>query len=966
MVIDLTSGGSKPAAGKAARRATPKPDEEPSGDAATAEAPETKARKPKAAKAKAESNGAEADKPAARRRSRAKAPAEPTADASGDDTPTADAAESTSRPRRRSRKRGRSAQSETTDSTDKTEAPPRARSRSKASKAAEAEAAEAKADTSEATADGERDDAHAAAAALDALFEEDAPKKPRSRRSKATETDEAARSAETETDADETDDETSTRSRRRGSRGRGASTRDSADEAGADEAGAGKPSKDKASKRRTRDSADGGDDEAGGGTRRRSRGRSKATSDDASTADSADDNAAATDEKPTRRRRAVAVVDLTGGSKPAAKTDEAADAADESDTPGRSRSRARKAEEAADDAARGRSDDDSKDADGDEDSGQSRRRSRGRSRSDDAKEDGDEASGSDGRSRRRSRQDADSDASDADGDASDSRRRSRKDADGEDDSGDARRSRGRDRAESSDDSDSGRGGRSRKKDDSDSRSDGRNGGRSSGRSGGRSQTRSTGSVPPAHELMRRGTRVLCKVTKEPISSKGSRVSTDISLAGRFLVLVPAADYIAVSKKIESSKERRRLKSLAQSLKPDDCGVIVRTVAEGRDAKSLDNDLRLLIEKWDGIKAKLVGRPKPPVTLYEDVNMVSSIIRDLFSEDFDRILIDDPKVFKNVKAYVQAVAPDMVDNVVLHNSKTPVYRSVGLEKQVEEAFSRRVNLKGGGYLFIETTEAMHVVDVNSGRAGRGKSQKENLMSVNLESAREVAKQLRLRDLGGIIVVDFIDLRHESDRRKVTDELKKAFKRDRAVTKLLPMSDFGLVQITRQRLRPSITATTTDEDGQPLDAADAAAAAGAGEIAQAPGRRYEEPEPAEATETRDESRSTQRDERRGRKRTERAAEAPLAATPAELAGRVRGWLETYRAQVDEQYRGRPIIIRVHPLLGAFLRRGFPSMLTRWRFSIRGLSYRVDEDPSIDPLAFDVRDEKSGRSLLSKYSA
>src|SRR5690606_15365307 len=223
------------------------------------------------------------------------------------------------------------------------------------------------------------------------------------------------------------------------------------------------------------------------------------------------------------------------------------------------------------------------------------------------------------------------------------------------------------------------------------------------------------------ELLRRDGRILVKVTKEPISAKGSRVSTDVSLAGRFLVLVPAADYVAVSKKIESARERRRLKTLATSLKPDGFGVIVRTVAEDRDAKTLDTDLNLLLQKWRKIEQQLAQRPDQAQLLYEDVNMVSSIIRDLFTEDYDRILVDDPKLHKNIKAYVQAVAPHMAERVQLHRSNTPVFRASGLEKAVEQVFSTRVPLPSGGYLFIEHTEAMHVVDVNSGRAGRGKSQ-----------------------------------------------------------------------------------------------------------------------------------------------------------------------------------------------------------------------------------------------------
>ena len=313
------------------------------------------------------------------------------------------------------------------------------------------------------------------------------------------------------------------------------------------------------------------------------------------------------------------------------------------------------------------------------------------------------------------------------------------------------------------------------------------------------------------DYLREKGRVLVKITKEPISNKGCRASSDISLAGRFLVLVPLADYIAVSKKISSFKEKRRLRALARSLTPDGFGVIVRTQAQKQSARTLDADLRLLVDKWRRIEAQLQNKPNPPINVYEDVNMVSSVVRDLFSDDYERILVDDPKLYRSLKAYVEAVAPHMEDAVQLHEGRQPIFEAVGIDKDVRAAFNMRVDMPSGGYLFIERTEAMHVVDVNSGRAGRGLSQEENAIRINMESARAIAKQLRLRDLGGIIVVDFIDLRDEKNRRKITDELRKEFRHDRAVTKVLPMSDFGLVQITRQRLRPSFTHYATADDG-----------------------------------------------------------------------------------------------------------------------------------------------------------
>ena len=470
---------------------------------------------------------------------------------------------------------------------------------------------------------------------------------------------------------------------------------------------------------------------------------------------------------------------------------------------------------------------------------------------------------------------------------------------------------------------------------SSSRSGGRSSGRSSsGRSGGRGDRQgggrgngSGGARPETY--LKQDQKLIVKITKEPISAKGPRVSTDVSLAGRFLVLIPQADYVAVSKKIESSKERRRLRALARSLLPENFGLIVRTVAENRDAKALDTDLRLLLQKWHKIEDQLRKKPDPPKALHEDVNMVSSIIRDLFSEDYDRIVVDDPKVHRNVKNYVQAVAPQMAPLVKLHDGKEHVFRKYKIDGEVRAAFESRVNLPGGGYLFIEHTEAMHVVDVNSGRAGRGLSQEQNSLRVNVESAKMIAKQLRLRDLGGIICVDFIDMRSESARKKVYDELKKEFRKDRAVTKLLPMSDFGVVQITRQRLRPSITTTTNVDDLPPAPT--------------------EHDAPTAHIEVEDEPRTE--------------ARTGPQPTTAEIIEELERWLETYRDEVQDQHRKRPILIKLHPLLAAYLNRGLPSTLTRWRFRTR-LKLKLDVAEDADPLSFAVRDEKSGKNLTKKY--
>ncbi|HET6569826.1 MAG TPA: Rne/Rng family ribonuclease, partial [Rhodothermales bacterium] len=344
---------------------------------------------------------------------------------------------------------------------------------------------------------------------------------------------------------------------------------------------------------------------------------------------------------------------------------------------------------------------------------------------------------------------------------------------------------------------------------------------------------------PLESYLKRDQRILVKIVKEPISTKGSRVSTDISLAGRFLVLVPLADYVAVSKKIISYKERRRLRTLAKSLLPEGFGVIVRTVAEGKNAKALDTDLRLLVEKWRKIERKLQGKPEPPMKVHDDVNMVSSIMRDLFTDDYDRILVDDPRVHRNIKSYVQAVAPQMAPAVQLYKGQEPVFAHAKIARDAAQAFESRVDLPSGGYLFIERTEAMYVVDVNSGRSGRGMTQEENSLRVNMEAARVITRQIRLRDIGGIIVVDFIDLRDDRNKQKVYDELKKEFRKDRAVTKILPMSDFGLIQITRQRLRPSITITFAGPNGSATPDLPKKAADADSDVKQEPPRREQRP-------------------------------------------------------------------------------------------------------------------------------
>ncbi len=305
----------------------------------------------------------------------------------------------------------------------------------------------------------------------------------------------------------------------------------------------------------------------------------------------------------------------------------------------------------------------------------------------------------------------------------------------------------------------------------------------------------------AGKMLKNNQNILVQVVKEPIGSKGPRVSTDITIAGRFLVLIPMGEYIAISKKITNNRERKRLKSTVGSMLPDGFGVIVRTVTQNQDKEAIEEDMRTILKKWERILNKLESS-KAPTLLYKDLDITESLIRDLFAKQYDRVLIDDYQLYKSIKSYVSQIAPKMLPAVQLYKGKDHVFDHVNIGQDVNSIFSPRVRMPSGGYLIFEQTEAMYVVDVNSGPYAAKEKQEDNSLKTNLEAAREIAKQLRLRDIGGIIVVDFIDLRDSKNRKKIYDELKKEFKKDQAKTNVIGMSDFGLIQITRQRIRPSV--------------------------------------------------------------------------------------------------------------------------------------------------------------------
>ena len=309
------------------------------------------------------------------------------------------------------------------------------------------------------------------------------------------------------------------------------------------------------------------------------------------------------------------------------------------------------------------------------------------------------------------------------------------------------------------------------------------------------------------DLLHNGQEIVVQIIKEPISNKGPRVTTELTLPGRFMVLVPNQHRIGVSRKISSAKERRRLRQIARKIMPKGFGLIIRTVAEGKSEEVLKQDLEKLLKTWAKIQQK-IKTAKPPMLLFKDLGMASSVIRDLFTPDVHRVVVDTRKMYREIIRYLKEVESDLYKRVEYFKSKEPIFDVFHIEEEIQKSLQRKVWMKNGGYIFIEHTEALTVVDVNSGRYFGKKDHERNSLKINLEAAREIARQLRLRDIGGLIVIDFIDMQEESNKQKVLNELRKEFARDRAVTKVEGMSRFGLVEMTRQRIRPSLIYNLTE--------------------------------------------------------------------------------------------------------------------------------------------------------------
>ena len=312
------------------------------------------------------------------------------------------------------------------------------------------------------------------------------------------------------------------------------------------------------------------------------------------------------------------------------------------------------------------------------------------------------------------------------------------------------------------------------------------------------------------DVLTQGQTVIVQITKEPISTKGPRLSSEVSLAGRNLVLIPNSDKVSISSKLESFDEKNRLKTLLQSIKPRNYGIIIRTAAEGKKVAVLDAELRELVRRWESAFSTVKKEIKSPRLFIGELNRTSAILRDLLNVSFNSIYVNDPAFADDIRKYIKEIAPESAKIVKLYKGTIPIFDHFGVNKQIKALFGKSVSFKHGAYLIIEHTEALHVIDVNSGNRSRsGNDQELNALDVNMEAASEIVRQLRLRDMGGIIVIDFIDMQSAENKQQLFDKVRELMANDRTKHNILPLTKFGLMQITRQRVRPEMSITTNEK-------------------------------------------------------------------------------------------------------------------------------------------------------------
>ncbi len=316
--------------------------------------------------------------------------------------------------------------------------------------------------------------------------------------------------------------------------------------------------------------------------------------------------------------------------------------------------------------------------------------------------------------------------------------------------------------------------------------------------------RETTALPPIEELLKEGQEVLVQVSKEPIGTKGARITAHISLPGRHLVYMPTVDHVGISRRIENEEEKERLRSLIEEIRSPGSGFIVRTAAEGKNAEDLSADMEFLAGLWNGICA-LRERKGAPCLIYSDLDVTSKVLRDILTEDVRRIVVDSPREYEKIVRFIETFMPKLTYVIELYEGEEPVFDAFGLEVEIDRALGRKVWLKSGGYIIIEQTEALTAIDVNTGRFFGKHNLEDTILKTNLEAVREVAYQLRLRNIGGLIIIDFIDMEKEAHREKVFVALEEALKGDRAKTNILKISELGLVEMTRKRVRENLTRT-----------------------------------------------------------------------------------------------------------------------------------------------------------------
>lgn len=309
------------------------------------------------------------------------------------------------------------------------------------------------------------------------------------------------------------------------------------------------------------------------------------------------------------------------------------------------------------------------------------------------------------------------------------------------------------------------------------------------------------------DVLKKDHNIFVQILKEPISTKGPRLTCEMTIAGRYIVMTPFSNTVSISKKIQSEEESNRLRILIESIKPKNFGIIARTAAEGKSVAVLHEEMKSLVDKWNQMFEELKNS-RPPVKLLTEIDKASVLLRDILNDSFNKIIVNDDEIYLKIKNYLKQIAPDQLKILKTYKGKNPLFQAYGITKQIKSSFGKTFTLKSGAYIIIEHTEAMHVIDVNSGPKMRKDSQEESAVAVNIEAAEEIARQLRLRDLGGLIIIDFIDMRSYDNKKILYREMKNFMQNDRAQHTVLPLSKFGLMQITRQRTKPEIKINTME--------------------------------------------------------------------------------------------------------------------------------------------------------------